>query len=343
MSNNDIIFKHENHVLTEIQNFSSDQSLASMRAGYKNIISEYERLLKTTKHLVKLNDRSADRLSELATETQEKNNQLERLSKQLSKYLSLQVYDSIFRGHQKSGIASARKKLTVFFSDIVGFTSITESLEPEDLTAALNYYLTEMSAIALQYGATIDKYIGDAIMVFFGDPTSDGAKEDATRCVSMAIAMQERLQELSGEWATFGLHEPLRMRIGISTGFCTVGNFGSENRLDYTAVGACVNIASRLESKADSGKILLSQNTYNLVKDDVPCAEAGKLTLKGVGSRVRAFKVLDRGNVGPVISIRADQSYLRARLSALSKGELDQLKRSLKEALADIEGHIERL
>ncbi len=104
---------------------------------------------------------------------------LEQLSNQLAKYLSPQVYESIFRGKHEVKIASSRKKLTVFFSDIVDFTETADKLESEELTQLLNHYLTEMSQIALAHGATIDKYVGDAIMIFFGDPETKGAKEDA--------------------------------------------------------------------------------------------------------------------------------------------------------------------
>ena len=123
----------------------------------------------------------------------EKSNALASLSSKLAKYLAPQVYDTIFTGQQEVKIVSKRKKLTVCFSDLVGFTEITDKMESEDLTQLLNHYLTEMSKIALQYGATIDKYVGDAIVMFFGDPTTLGVKEDALACVQMAIAMQERV------------------------------------------------------------------------------------------------------------------------------------------------------
>ena len=127
----------------------------------------------------------------------EKSAALEALSGKLAKYLAPQVYNSIFTGRQDVAIASKRKKLTVCFSDIAGFTETTDKMESEDLTQLLNHYLTEMSKIALQYGATIDKYVGDAIMMFFGDPESRGVKEDALACVKMALAMQKRIGELA--------------------------------------------------------------------------------------------------------------------------------------------------
>src|SRR5262249_42326257 len=150
----------------------------------------------------------------------------------LSKYLSPQVYSSIFSGSQDVRIASSRKKLTIFFSDIADFTETTDALESEELTALLNHYLTEMSKIALAHGATIDKYIGDAILAFFGDPETRGVQEDAMACVDMAIAMQRRMRELQAEWSDAGLQKPFELRIGINTGYCTVGNFGSEDRMD---------------------------------------------------------------------------------------------------------------
>ena len=222
----------------------------------------------------------------------EQNKMLEGLSTQLSKYLSPQVYSQIFTGKQMMGISSKRKKLTVFFSDIADFTETTESLESEELTGLLNHYLTEMTEIALAHGATIDKYVGDAMMVFFGDPESRGVKEDAAACVEMAIAMQRRMRELQSEWRDLGLEKPFQLRIGINTGFCTVGNFGSEDRMDYTIIGNEVNLAARLESSGELGGILMAHETYSLVKDIVVADEQSPLTVKGFAKPVRSYKVV---------------------------------------------------
>lgn len=342
MANNDAIFRSEDKFVSDADMLLGGNNSELPKADYQELLNQYKHLLKTTKRLVKLNDRSADRLSELARETQEKNAQLEGLSNQLAKYLSPQVYQSIFSGDQTVSLASSRKKLTIFFSDLVGFTSITESLESEDLTDALNYYLDEMSAIALEYGATIDKYIGDAIMIFFGDPESQGTQKDAIRCVSMAIAMQQRLEELTDRWVDYGLHEPFRMRIGINTAYCTVGNFGSEHRLDYTVVGGGVNVASRLESQAQANSILLSEDTYNLVRSSILCREAEPVTIKGIANPVRTFTVLDQNQSESAISIEADKSHLRARLATLNRAEIKQLHKSLKDALKKVEPYLEK-
>jgi PAS domain S-box-containing protein len=243
----------------------------------------------------------------------EKNKTLEALSTKLSKYLSPQVYSSIFSGSQEVKIASTRKKLTVFFSDIADFTATTDDLESEELTSLLNHYLTEMSKIALAHGATVDKYIGDAILAFFGDPESRGIKEDAIACVEMAIAMQRRMRELQAEWRDRGLQKPFQLRIGINTGYCTVGNFGSEDRMDYTIIGGEVNLAARLQSHAELGGILLSHECYSLVRDHVLAEERNPIQPKGFAKPVRNYAVIARVDdlVEQGRAIREEQEGLR--------------------------------
>ncbi|MDA9981359.1 PAS-domain containing protein [Gammaproteobacteria bacterium] len=222
-----------------------------------------------------------------------KSHSLEQLSNQLAKYLSPQVYESIFSGKHEVKITSRRKKLTVFFSDIVSFTETADRLESEELTQLLNHYLTEMSRIALDYGATIDKFIGDAIVIFFGDPESRGVKEDALACVEMAIAMRQRMVELEYVWRAVGIKKPLQCRMGISTDYCTVGNFGSEDRMDYTIIGGGVNLASRLESLAKPGGILIAYETYAQIKDRIHCEECGEAKVKGIAYPVATYRVVD--------------------------------------------------
>jgi adenylate cyclase len=232
-------------------------------------------------------------LTEKSGALERKSNTLEQLSRQLAKYLSPQVYDSIFTGKQEVKVASSRKKLTIFFSDIAGFTETADRLESEELTQLLNHYLTEMSRIALDHGATIDKYVGDAIVIFFGDPETKGVKEDALACVKMAVAMRKRMSDLQIIWRDTGIEKPLRVRMGIHTGFCTVGNFGSEDRMDYTIIGGAANIASRLESLATPGEILISYETFAHVKEEIACTEYGELEVKGVAYPVATYQVVD--------------------------------------------------
>ena len=221
----------------------------------------------------------------------EKTRMLESLSVKLSKYLSPQVYASIFTGSREVELATERKRLTVFFSDIKDFTATTADMQPEDLTAMLNRYFTAMSKIALAYGAHIDKFIGDAMLMFFGDPETRGAEEDAQACVRMAVAMQRQMVELQQEWRASGFEQPFEMRVGINTGYCNVGNFGSDDRMDYTIIGAEVNLAARIEAAADPGGILISYPTYALVRDIVRAEERGSIDAKGIRREVRVFAV----------------------------------------------------
>ena len=217
----------------------------------------------------------------------------EMILAKLSKYFSPQVYSSIFTGELDVNISTNRKNLTVFFSDIKGFTTITEKLEPEKLTEFITHYLTEMTDIAIAYGGTVDKYIGDAIMIFFGDPTTKGLREDAISCVSMALKMQEKLRLIRKKWKSFGITEILDVRMGIHTDVCTVGNFGSKDRLDYTVLGNGVNLASRLESSAKPNEILISENTYNIIRKDINCKYVNEIKVKGKSHPIKTFQVQD--------------------------------------------------
>ncbi|MGC3987102.1 MAG: adenylate/guanylate cyclase domain-containing protein [Pseudorhodoferax sp.] len=214
---------------------------------------------------------------------------LRSLSEKLSRYLSPQIYKSIFEGAQDVSISAVRKKLTIFFSDIKDFTRNAERMQPEDLTYFLNNYFSEMSRIALDHGATIDKFIGDAIVIFFGDPETRGVEEDARQCVRMAVAMQRRMRELQAVWRDKGYRQPFQVRIGINTGFCHVGNFGSEQRMDYTVIGSEVNIAARLEQNGTPDGVVMSYETYALVKDEFQAEEREPLAAKGVSRDVRCF------------------------------------------------------
>jgi class 3 adenylate cyclase len=228
----------------------------------------------------------------LVNEMRQTNEALATVSDQLAKYISPQLYQSIISGEQRVAIESKRKKLSIFFSDIANFTEITDQLESEELTSLLNEYLTEMSRIAHEHGAYFDKFIGDAMMFYFGDPESKGVKEDASACVRMAIEMQRRLRQLQTRWREQGLIDrPFEARIGINTGYCTVGNFGSEDRMDYTIIGGEVNLAARLEAHADYGGILMAAETYSLVKDWLVAEERDAITMKGFSKPIRTFSV----------------------------------------------------
>jgi class 3 adenylate cyclase len=278
----------------------------------RDITERKESELKLRQNEKKLAKR-AKSLEKLNEEVKSKNEQLQALSNKLAKYLSRQVYTNIFEGKKDVKIESYRKKLTIFFSDIQGFTELTDRVESEVLTSALNKYLNEMSKIALDHGGTIDKYIGDAIMIFFGDPESLGEKEDAIACVKMALAMKQKLREMRREWDVFGISTPLRVRMGVNTGYCTVGNFGSEERLDYTIVGGAVNLASRLETAAGVDEILVSEDTFSLIKDKIACKPEEKITVKGIAYPVMTYTVLDL-----METIQEEQEKIKAQLKGFN-------------------------
>ena len=216
----------------------------------------------------------------------------------LSRYVSPQVWKMIFSGHAVK-LETKRKQMTIFFSDIKGFSELSEQLDPSELNEILSEYLTEMSNIVHKYGGTIDKFIGDAIMVFYGDPSTKGLKQDCVACVSMAIEMKRKMKDLQLKWQSSGISMPLEIRMGINTGYCTVGNFGTQQRLDYTVIGTEVNLASRLESVAPPGEILISQPSYDLIKDNIMCRDTGLVKVKGFAQPVQTFQVTDfRQNLG---------------------------------------------
>jgi class 3 adenylate cyclase len=222
---------------------------------------------------------------------------LQALSEKLGRYLAPQVYKSLFDGSRDAEIRTQRKKLTVFFSDIKDFTASTIKWQPEDITFLLNSYFSEMSRIAHEYGGTLDKFIGDAMMIFFGDPESQGVKEDALQCVKMAMAMQRRMAELQILWREMGSDKAFQVRMGINTGYCDVGNFGSDLRMDYTIIGSEVNTAARLEQAADPGGILISSETYALVRGEIVATEQEPLRIKGFAEPVQAYAVEEEAEI----------------------------------------------
>ena len=264
------------------------------------------------------------------TDTKDK----ERILAKLSKYFSPQVYSSIFTGELDVNINTNRKSLTVFFSDIKGFTTITEKLEPEILTELITYYLTEMTNIAIEYGGTVDKYIGDAIMIFFGDPNTEGIKKDAVSCVAMALKMRRKVKAIRKKWESFGLTEALDVRMGIHTDVCTVGNFGSQDRLDYTVLGNGVNLASRLETLANPNEILISENTYNVIRNDIRCTYFDEIKVKGKSHPIKTFQVqnliIDKSD-RETIDFETDGFSLMLRKEQIKNREkiIDYLKKSL--------------
>lgn len=249
----------------------------------------------------------------------------------LSRYLTPTVWRAISEGREKS-LTTERKRVTIFFSDIQGFSALSEELEAEALTELLNSYLTEMARIATKHKGTIDKFMGDALMIIFGDSQSEGLKADCLRAVSMAIEMRKKMKELQQRWFHQGVKKPLLIRMGINTGFCTVGSFGTSHYMDYTVLGTHVNLASRLESAADPGEILISHESWALVKDIVLCRDKGEISVKGFSQPVRVHQVIDfRKDLGK------DQSWFEDNTDGFSMHlDLEKIRNYDKERILDV-------
>ncbi len=259
----------------------------------------------------------------------EQQEQAIQVSRKLVKYLPPQVWESIFSGKRDARLQTHRKKLSIFFSDIKDFTVVTEEMSPDALTEMLNTYFDHMSKIALKYGGTIDKFIGDAILIFFGDPTTKGAKEDAVACISMAIDMRRAMQVLRQKWRSMGVEKPLHIRMGVTTGYCHVGNFGSESRMDYTIIGRDANLAARLQGVASPDEILISHETYLLIRDRIMCREKGTVTLKGIAKPTQVWEVVDfRADMG------SSSSWLEHELDGFAMHvDLNKIKNYDKERI----------
>tara|TARA_Y100001934_G_scaffold239157_1_gene292597 strand:- start:395 stop:1693 length:1299 start_codon:yes stop_codon:yes gene_type:complete len=269
-----------------------------------------------------------------------KTRELERLANRLAQYLSPQIYETIFSGKESSEDTYTRKNLTVFFSDIVQFTDMSDSLEPEKLATVINSYLSEMTQIALDCGGTIDKFIGDAILVFFGDPDTRGDREDALACVDMATRMQARINELQGYWKKNGVSDGFKVRMGITSGYCTVGNFGSSQRMDYTVLGKPVNLAARLQSLAEAGQILIADITHALVEQQVDCNFVDEVQPKGFARPVKFHSVTGFKDAYQYQRTSLSRTLDHIEVNILDSSDIPAAIRELKQIEKEIEEHL---
>ena len=274
-----------------IQEIAIAQPIGNNIFAFKYLLAYFVLVATVGTLFILLQRRQAAIINGMNLELETANEFLASLSTKISRYLSPQIYKSIFSGQKDVTISTERKKLTIFFSDIKDFTATTERLQPEQITQLLNEYFTEMSGIALAHGGTVDKFVGDAMLVFFGDPETKGDAEDAKACLRMAIEMQHRIASLNAKWRGSGIEHPFRVRMGINTGFCNVGNFGSNDRMDYTIIGAEANLAARLQSIAEPGQIVISYETYAFVRDTVVARALPPITMKGISREVIPYLV----------------------------------------------------
>ncbi len=222
--------------------------------------------------------------------------QEQREKRRLSRFFSPDVVAEIVRHKDDSTLAASRRRMTVLFSDIRGFTSMSEKMQPEEVVTFLREYLTVMTDAVFKHGGTVDKYIGDAIMALYNVPLE--APDHAMRAVRTALEFQERVRPLAERFAARHGGQ-LACGVGIHTGDAVVGTIGSEQRLEYTAIGDTINLGSRLEglTKEFSVPIIISEATYDLVRDHFGARDLGEVTVKGKAIPVKIYAVL--GPIGP--------------------------------------------
>jgi adenylate cyclase len=324
-----------------IQEVVITQQIASNIFAFKYLLAYFAFMAASGVTFIGLQRRQAATIRGMNAELETNNEFLASLSMKISRYLSPQIYKSIFSGQKDVTIHTERKKLTIFFSDIKDFTATTERMQPEALTQLLNEYFTEMSKIALYHGGTLDKFVGDAILIFFGDPETSGETEDAKSCLRMALAMQQRLAVLNTKWRGAGMEQPLRVRMGINTGFCNVGNFGSDDRMDYTIIGAEANLAARLQSIAEPNSIVMSYETYALTRGMVTADALPPITMKGIRREVVPYAVrgvIDTaGNTFPIFNEHSTGLDFYLDPSLVDSTRAEHIRTLLQNALKTLE------
>ncbi|MBS0652861.1 MAG: adenylate/guanylate cyclase domain-containing protein [Verrucomicrobia bacterium] len=220
----------------------------------------------------------------------------ERLKMNFTRYVSQHMLDTILKSEMPTNLQGERKKITVLFSDIRQFTQLSEQLPPEQVVSLLNAYLEVMIDVVFSHQGTLDKFIGDAIMVEFGAPMEDEQQE--LHALETAIAMHKAMQVLGDRLEKEG-NPRLVMGIGIHTGLAIVGNIGSEKRMEYTAIGDTVNVAARLEklTKKLQTPILISETTYRAIKDRFPMKNLGPMTITGKQAPIEVYALYPFGEV----------------------------------------------
>lgn len=214
-----------------------------------------------------------------------------RIQKILDKYISKDLTDKIMKNPDRVELGGKKAEITVMFADIRGFTTISETRTAEEVSALLNEYFTEIEPIINKYNGVINKFIGDAVLVIFGEPVQD--REHAKNAVKCAYEIAAKVKKIQEKWVDEGKPK-IDIGIGINTGDAFVGNIGTQNRFEYTVIGDTVNIASRIEgyNRIYKTRILISQNTYNKLSHIVDVIKIREVDLKGKTKKIDIYEVL---------------------------------------------------
>jgi adenylate cyclase len=267
----------------------------ALRAGHAFTAYELqyrrgEDLLNIHVHALPLADSKGDSLG--AVVIADDITQEQRLMSTLCRYVTRQIAEQVLADRNNLKLGGNRSVVTVLFSDIRDFTTISERSTAEEIVAMLNDYFSRMIEPIFRFDGTLDKFIGDALMAVFGAPVS--RENDAERAVRAALAMRRALKEYNRDRAALGLN-PIENGIGITSGEAVSGNIGSEQRMDYTVIGDTVNVAARLEglTKNYDSKILINDSVYEQIREKIPCVDLGRILVKGKGGEVHIYGVLE--------------------------------------------------
>ncbi len=281
------LFQKEEALLTRAANIlaEEDEKCGPGTEAFIDLLEGSRRLLKQLKLLIKTGDKQQHRLNKLNDQLELRN----RFIKQtFSRYLSDDVVREILESPEGSTLGGEKREVTVLMSDVRGFSDITETMPAESVVTILNNYFEIMTEVIIQYGGTINEFIGDGILAVFGAPIKQ--EEHAQNAVACAVAMQLAMEKVNLK-NTANNHPQLHMGIGINTGEMVVGNIGSSKRVKYGVVGSHVNLTSRIESYTGGGQILISKSTKEICDAILDIRESMEVMPKGAGTAITIYDV----------------------------------------------------
>jgi class 3 adenylate cyclase/DNA-binding winged helix-turn-helix (wHTH) protein len=277
--------------------------------------------------------------------------ELEEANRLIRRYVPAQLADAITSGRYVEAAKPERRKLTIVSIGIEDFALAAEELEAEDLAAVLSEYVSEMFAIADRHEGSVNHVAGDGILILFGAPHVTDDRDHALRAIRLAEDVHDRVAAMRNTWANHGLDKPFQIRIGINTGYISVGDFGTAGRKLYSAVGLQTNIAERIQAECPAGEVLLSHTTWALVHDVIASGPHGEIQVTGLAHPLRlyalardgvqapasgAHSVSDSGGVWSFGDVRFDESRLQLSIAGqavdLERKPLEVLRYLLRHA-----------
>lgn len=296
---------------------------------------------------VSLNDKisNIEHINEdLETTIAERTKTIQSLINKMKKSLPPQLYKNIIGNSSVAEIKKyARKKLTVVFAEIVNFSRISEAASPDEISKTVNNYLEAVSEIAVKWGGTIDKFTADKLIIFTGDTDFINDKEHTYQAAMMALDIRSKIAELRLNSQGSLLNNSLYIKIGINTGYCTVGNFGYGDRSDYTVIGLNVTLAEKLSFYAEANDIFISQDTYSLIRDKITCRSVKTVNAGGVFDNINIYRIIksadaDGSELPHETDMYEEKAVLPEIILSKSKDEKNDVIKNLRTALNNVSG-----